>query len=563
VPDLTSDPPTESVLFRLPKPASPEDLPDEMRLHLRVRDREVIEALCERDLPGEREEFALDALRIGVVALRHATGRLDADLLRRETTGMLTTLGQTLERFSQSSQEKLSGSLKEYFDPKDGRFNERVERLVAHDGELSRLMKERVTGENSDLARTLLSHVGKESPLMKLLDPEQSQGLLAALREAVEGQLTKQSEKVLNEFSLNNKEGALARLLGELTTKHGDLTKDLHEKIDEVVKEFSLDEENSALSRLVRNVDHAQRTISKEFSLDNEQSAFSRLNQMLQQTQGAIQKSLTLDDDASPLARLKKELFDLLKSADEKNNDFQQKVSVALAEMATAKKESERSTRHGEVFEEAVYQFIAREALPAGDIATSTGATTGRIKNCKVGDCVVELGPNCVAAGERIVVEAKQRAGYDLAKALEELELARKNRDAALGLFVFSRRHAPAGIDSFVNYGNDIVCVWDPEDPSTDIWLKAALVTARTLSVRKSLTDGAQQVDFNAIDDAILDIGKHAKNLGDIRKSAETIRSGSEKILKRVDIDEKAFEKQLAILREKMDDVRGAIGSQE
>ncbi len=551
---------SEPLLFRISKSESAHDLPSELPLELVVRDRDVIEALLEQDEVDARESYALDALRIGVMALRHANTRLDADLLRRETSQLLSTLSQTLTHYTQSTRDQLNNTLKDYFDPKDGRFNERVARLVEHDGELARLMKQQIDGENSNLARTLLTHVGRESPLMKMLDPSQSEGLLAALRQALEGQLTKQSEQVLREFSLDNQEGALARLVRELTTKHGDLTKDLNAKIDEVVKEFSLDEENSALSRLVSNVDRAQRTISSEFSLDNEQSAFSRLTGMLADTQSAINKSLTLDDDGSPLARLKKELLELLGEADKKNAEFQQQVRIALAEITTARKEAERSTRHGEVFEDAVFEYIARESRNSGDIATPTGTTTGRIKNSKKGDCVVELGPSCVAAGERIVVEAKQQSGYTLASARKELEIARKNRDAGIGVFVFSKRLAPAGLDSFQHYGSDLICVWDPEDPATDIWLKAALVTARALSVRKAGASDVRQVDFEAIDRAMLDIEKRAANLDEVRTSAKTIVSSGEKIIKRVDIDEKALEKQLVVLREQLDDVRGALG---
>ena len=79
----------------------------------------------------------------------------------------------------------------------------------------------------------------------------------------METQLTAQRNHVLREFSLDNKEGALARLVGELSANHGADDQVLGEKIDTVVREFSLDEENSALSRLVRNVDRAQRTISQ------------------------------------------------------------------------------------------------------------------------------------------------------------------------------------------------------------------------------------------------------------------------------------------------------------
>ncbi|QDU59010.1 hypothetical protein Pan181_52510 [Aeoliella mucimassa] len=551
------------MLFRVPKSPADGDLPEELHLELLVRDREVIAALEELESDERREAFALDALRIGVMALRHAGTRMDADLLRRETSQLLGTLSQTLDRYSQSTGDQLNRSLKEYFDPNDGRFNERVSRLVKEDGELATLMRQQIDGENSSLARTLMTHVGSESPLMKMLDPAQSEGLLSALQQAVEGQLTKQSEQVLREFSLDNREGALARLVHELNTKHGDLSKDLKSKIDDVVKEFSLDDEGSALSRLVRNVDRAQRTITNEFSLDNNESALSRLREMLQETQGAIHKNLTLDEDGSPLARLKKELLDLLKSADEKNNEFREQVRVALAEMTAAKKEAERSTRHGEVFEEAVYDFVAREAQHAGDIATPTGASTGLIRNCKKGDCLVELGPSCLAAGEKIVVEAKQHGGYTLASAREELDIARKNRGAGIGVFVFSKRMAPSGLDGFKHYGSDIICAWDADDPSTDIWLKAALVTARALSVRQAGSSPSQEVDFEAIDRAVLDIEKRAENLDSIRTSAKTIVSSGEKIIKRVDTDEKALEKQLVILRENLDDVRVALGKEK
>ena len=115
-------------------------------------------------------------------------------------------------------------------------------------------------------------------------------------------------------------------------------------------------------------------------------------------------------------------------------------------------------------FQDAVCEFLAREAQHAGDIAIPTAHTTGLIKNCKVGDCVVELGPDSAAPGAKIVVEAKEEAGYSLARAREEIETARKNRDADWGLFVFSKKTAPSGLEPFQRYGNDFVVIWDAED---------------------------------------------------------------------------------------------------
>jgi hypothetical protein len=369
---------------------------------------------------------------------------------------------------------------------------------------------------------------------MKLLDPQQSAGLLGTLKTTIDDQLSQQREQVLKEFSLDNQDGALARLVRELTTNHGDLTKNLQSKIDAVIKEFSLNEENSALSRLVQNVTRAQQTITNEFSLDNDQSA---------------------------LCRLKQELSQMLAQADAKSQKFQEEVKIALATIAATRREAERSTRHGLEFQDAVCEFLAREAQHAGDIAIPTCNTTGSIKNCKVGDCVIELGPDSAAPGAKIVVEAKEEARYTLAMAREEIEAARKNRGAEWGLFVFSKKSAPVGLEPFQRFGQDFIIVWDAEDVHTDVFLKAGVLAARALCFRAERQAASQKVDFDQIDRAILEIERRAANLDEVRKSAETIQSSSAKILERVRIDRDAMEKQVAALRDGIDELKCSINA--
>lgn len=207
---------------------------------------------------------------------------------------------------------------------------------------------------------------------MKQLSPDQSQGLLARLQTIVEMQLGEQRDKVLREFSLDEENSALSRLIKELTSKHGDLSKDIKNKIDGVVKEFSLDEENSAPSRLVKNVDRAQKTITDEFSLDNEKSG---------------------------LRRLKTELTTILSAHVEASANFQEKVTVALEKLVTKREVEARGTQHGGTFEDTVIEFVSRESLSRGDLAESTGNKVGLIKNRKFGDAVIHMGNDCTAAG--------------------------------------------------------------------------------------------------------------------------------------------------------------------
>lgn len=540
------------------RPAGP-DLPaDEggpkvLTITLRLHDQEVIEALQGYRAEAERQAFAAAALKVGVAALKVASGKLDADLIQRESTSLLQQVGQRLQQHTQQVYDRVNSQLKEYFDPDSGRFNERVKRLISHDGELEQVLRRQIGTQDSELAKTLVAHFGEESPLMKRLSPTESEGLIGALRGVVEEQLRHQRERVLSEFSLDNQQGALARLVGELTKNHGQLHKDLHSKIDEVVKEFSLDQENSALSRLVRNVDSAQRTIVREFSLDNPESAFSRLTTVLRDTQGAIHGNLTLDDENAPLARLKRELLSLLQQHSKENTEFREEVKQTLAMLVTKRQESEQSTRHGLEFEEVLGQYLGTVAQRQGDILTSLGAKVGKIKNCKVGDFAIELGPDCQAAGAKIVLEAKEETRYGLDRALEEIQTARKNRDAQIGVFVFSAKTAPPHLDPFGRYGDDLIVIWDPEQPASDVYLDAALAAAKALCVRagQSSEDAA---DFDAIQRAILEIEKRAGTLDEVRRSAETIQSASQKILDRIQRTRQALEKQVQTLHAKVGD---------
>jgi len=335
--------------------------------------------------------------------------------------------------------------------------------------ELEQVLQRQVGGSGSVLAETLAEHIGKNSPLMRLLNPEEASGLVASIRSTISTVVEEEQSRILGEFSLDNDQGALKRLVKEMTEANGRLRNDLAGDIDHVVQEFSLDKEESALSRLVKRVETAQETITKEFSLDEDGSALSRLSSVINEAKGSIDSNLTLDNEASALFRLKRELVDILRAHEEKVQMFQGDVKAALEAMKAQRKESARSTQHGNDFETTACEFIEKEVQKAGDVGTRTGATTGLIKNCKVGDLVVELGADCVAAGEKFVVEAKEDATYTINKALAELDAARKNRGANVGLFLFSAQTAPQGMDMLTRNGDDVLVVWDAQKIESDV----------------------------------------------------------------------------------------------
>lgn len=510
--------------------------PAACRLELAIDDPVLVEALLAYPEGEARSEYALTALRIGVLALKQAQGRIDADVVRGEGERLLSALEQRLASHQSRVQEQLTSTLRDYFDPTSGRFNERVEQLVKSGGELERLLRLQIGQSDSELAKTLGAYVGENSPLLKLLSPRESEGILKAISGCVTESLDTQRANILTEFSLDNPAGALARLVRELKDRHGELTKDLQDKVDEVIGEFSLDKEDSALSRLVTQVKTAQERISSEFSLDQ---------------------------DSSALARMKRELEHLIEKHNKANEDFREHVRVSLAALQARKEEAQKSTRHGMEFEKAVVQLVVENGQAVGDIVTPCGETTGLIKNCKVGDAVLTLGPERVCAGAKIVVEAKQQAGYKLADALAEIEIGRKNRDAGVGVFVYSRRIAPQGLDALARYGEDIVVVWDAEDPATDVVLAAALSLARALCVRGQTGQATIDVDVERMQKAILDVEKQSQGLDEIRRSAQTIRSSADRIDERARIVGDCLAKSVSALEREMGALRDYLHREE
>ena len=538
---------------------SSHELPYSVVIELTVDDPDTVAELCRHTEGEDREQFAVRALRIGVLALRQARGQIDGEVVRRESERLIAAMQSRLGEHSNSVQDRLSGLLRDYFDPGSGRFQERVDRLVRKDGDLEQLLRRQIGSQDSELCRTLTSHLGEDSPLMKMLSPDQSQGLMAAMRQTLDEQLLQQREHVLRQFSLDAKDSALSRFITELTGQQGRFSDQMNERIDKAVHQFSLDDENSALSRLVRNVREAQRTITDEFSLDSESSALSRLKRMLEQTNGAIHSHLSLDDENSALARLKRELTGILDKQSDTNTKFQEEVKITLQSMAVRRAEADRSTRHGLDFEQALFQLLQLESQRCGDLATWTGNTTGLRKNCKVGDAVVELGPESAAPGAKIVVEAKEKISYQMVTARDELDVARKNREAQVGLFVFSKKSAPAGIEPLTRHGCDIFVVWDSDDATSDLFVRTGITLARALCVRAQQERTTQAADFAAIDAAIADIERRVKDFEELKAWTSTIQNNSEKILKKLEIVRKAIEHQTEVLRESITEVKQTL----
>lgn len=238
-------------------------------------------------------------------------------------------------------------------------------------------------------------------------------------------------------------------------------------------------------------------------------SAIGRISSMLESYfDGDASRLATLLDPTrmgSPLHQFRSEVAAGFKALEEK--------LVAL-EAATAARAGERakSSAKGGDFETLIEGMLGDIARGANDLLERTGTDAGDAGRSKKGDFVLTLDPNLTRGSEvRVVIEAKDRkiSGREMR---DELREARTNRDAAVGLVVFTPAHAPAGIAPFDVRAGDVYCVLDPADPEAST-LEAAVRLARLLALA-SLREREAEVDAAALTEA----------LTAIREQLETVR---------------------------------------
>jgi hypothetical protein len=339
---------------------------------------------------------------------------------------------------------------------------------------------------------------------------------------AIDGALRLQREEVLRQFSLDRPDSALSRLVTDVSTANGKLRGELAAEIAGVAGALSFDDEKAPLSRFVARIEKAQRSILEQFSLDHEGSAIRRLSSSLDETRSTVKQSLTLDDPSSPLSLLRQELVSAVSSFAESNARFQSDVRTTLETFQVRRKEAARSSTHGHSFEYAAGDVLQLEAQHAGDVCERLSGTPGR-EGRKVGDYVLTLGAESGAPGAKIVCECKADKGYTEPKALEELALARKNREAQMGIFIVARESALEGFAGLRRVGPDILVVWDAEDAGTDVYLKAALSIARALVVRETRESQRGETDVREIEQSARAIERTVTAVESIAHDARNI----------------------------------------
>lgn len=399
-----------------------------------------------------------------------------------------------------------------FFDPKDGQVAQRLTAFIGDQGVLSHLLDRYLGPQNSVLAEALARQVGETSPLFKRLSPTDSEGLIKTL----EGQLRKVMgdghAELVRALDPVCEDGAVSRFLKSLREELKGADEDRAKQLAAALAALDGNDENSLINRLVRETDRARQ---------------------------AVMSAVNPDAPESPMAIMKTALTTLLKehavsqeemllAQQERQERFEKEVREAVTRMETKRLQDQKTPRGGFDFEDAVTDFLTATVRGAPCVVDVTGNNAGSVSRCKKGDAVVRFTAESAFAGSAVVFEAKRDASYTTQKALDELDAARKNRNAAAGVFVMARSHASETFPRFARYGHNVLITWDEQDGSTDPYLHAAILLGIGLVTRKKTQ--SEPGDIQALSDIQSRIEAELTRLEKMEKNNDKIRQSSDNI---------------------------------
>jgi hypothetical protein len=269
-----------------------------------------------------------------------------------------------------------------------------------------------------------------------------------------------------------------------------------------------------ALERYLGQEGELKRFVGDLFDETKGDSAACRLRELLKQyvdgDDSKLAKMLDPTREGSPLAQFRRETEESFKVLGEQ-----------IARFQGHKEERRLSALKGVDFEDTIEVLLVDLVKGSGDDLERTGDKVGLVPSSKKGDFVVTL-DRAFAHGHdlRVVVEAKDR--YVAVEAMrKEIEEARRNRQACVGLVVLSPQHAPAGMGAFDIRGHDVYCVVDPAAPDTEI-LKVALRLARLLALN-TLDADATAFDGRRLASHLANVRRHLQDLKKAKKQLDII----------------------------------------
>jgi len=259
------------------------------------------------------------------------------------------------------------------------------------------------------------------------------------------------------------------------------------------------------------------------FDPERKDSAISKMSSIFDEhfkgRDSVLYRLLDHNSPESPIGSLKKELVE----------EYLKRMLERIIGKEAAQEEREKGTAKGREYQKEVFDKLNELCKPFLDTPEYTAEIIGKLPRNKVGDAVVIVAPSSTCGiSLRIVIEAKDSTGYSLQKTLDELDEAKKNRDACVGIAVFKNGTCPVGCEPLQQYGDDkIICIYDPED-SQCLALSVAYRLSRVMALN-TVREEVPKIDASQMRSLVTQCDERLKSIygikGKITKLANDINN--------------------------------------
>jgi len=193
--------------------------PTELSMKLVIKDENVIKYLTDFESP-QREEKALEALKVGVIAILSASPCLDTKIVEAK----FAEIEKNLQDHSEKFKKALAEEMKKYFEKEKGDIPITISSALGETGTLSMLLKEYFNAETGKVRLLLQKELGSGSTFAKTVDPNNKESVISKIEHVVKTKLTETVDSLVSQFSLDKDDSGMSRV-----------KKIFEEKVDEVI----------------------------------------------------------------------------------------------------------------------------------------------------------------------------------------------------------------------------------------------------------------------------------------------------------------------------------------
>jgi len=496
----------------------------------REESRELFEAVPS----NHRSALAANVWQIGLRALQTAQASANAGRLQEIGGELLDGLRLELTAHVERHGREVDERLRRYFDPESGEVSARLDSIFTDDGQLSRVLKA-TTGPQGDLATTLEEKLG---PLMRTLDPDHSAGIIRTLIDKVESVVATNRAKIDEALDPMIESSAAGRFVTSLRKQLDAAGQTQAKRLEAAAEALDANNEGSLLSRLLRETSESRQQVMAAISPSGEGSLLGPLEATVSRLLESHRREQT--------ARANEEQV--------KREAFEKEMRETIQRIETQRTLRGKGVEGGRNFEKAVYEFANDRVGGSGQLHVDFTGNTPSPSGAKVGDVVLTFTEESAYAGAKVVIEAKREQNFSTTKALDELDRARNNRDAASGLFVLSQNTASESFPRLARFGHRVLVVWDADDPLTDAWLYAALLLTTALASRMNTETSADEAA--ELDRTLAYIEGAVKHLAELDKQSQKVLKSAQKMIGAVSLGKSQLEGALHSTRLVLDKVR-------